>query len=69
MESIKPVTTAGTLRILADQLDKGESTDFVLIMFDEEGNVITANKSTDDLFKMLGALSSMQFELNTYIER
>lgn len=47
-------STSGSLRILADQIDREESPDFMIVI-KSGGDYCTAYRAVDDIFGLLGA--------------
>ena len=54
---IQSTNTAGRLRLLADQIDKDEQPDFVLIIRDIDSDTFSsAHKAQDDVFGLIGCM-------------
>ena len=54
---IQSTNTAGRLRLLADQIDKEEQPDFVLIIANNDGDGFSSShKATDDVFGLIGGM-------------
>lgn len=54
---IQSTNTAGRLRLLADQIDKEEQPDFVLIIANNDGGGFSsAHKAKDDAFGLIGGM-------------
>ena len=54
---IQSTNTAGRLRLLADQIDREEQPDFVLIVADVDGDGFSsAHKANDDVFGLIGGM-------------
>jgi len=54
---IQTTNTAGRLRLLADQIDKNEQPDFVLILADSDGDGFSsAHNASNDVFGLIGGL-------------
>ena len=52
---IQSTNTAGRLRLLADQIDKEEQPDFVIVIADGD-SYSSAHKAQDDVFGLIGCI-------------
>ncbi len=64
---IQGTNTAGRLRLLADQIDKEEQPDFVLVIADGDGDGFSsAHRAQDDVFGLIGG---MEYRKSLIIEQ
>lgn len=66
---IRPTTTAGMLRLLAQWLEEDKAPDFSLVIIDEDYTITTAMQSKYNPYGLLGGINTQEFELNDLIYR